>query len=191
MFQSIIHRSIILVGLLGSLSAEIIDSIKICAIRVSFNEDDLVSTTGSGNFLLESEGIDCDSYTIDPAPHDKDYFESQIMALNSYFRSVSYEKFGINIEGSVVFPSSQNGSYKLSNTMNYYNPYIENDVQERRITELFQESIITAYKEDSINFSSFDLSSGIPRGYWPGLFTSIFRSDPRGYTLNLYRSKND
>ena len=50
MFQSIIHRSIILVGLLGSLNAEIIDSIKICAIRVSFNEDDLVSTTGSGNF---------------------------------------------------------------------------------------------------------------------------------------------
>ena len=139
MFQSIIHRSIILVGLLGPISAEIIDSIKICAIRVSFNKDDLVSTTGSGNFLLESEGIDCDSYTIDPAPHDKDYFESQIMALNSYFRSVSYEKFGINIEGSVVFPSSQNGSYKLSNTMNYYNPYIENDVQERRITELFQE----------------------------------------------------
>ena len=56
-----------------------------------------------------------------------------------------------------MFPSSQNGSYKLSNTMNYYNPYIENDVQERRITELFQESIITAYQEDSINFSSFDL----------------------------------
>ena len=157
MFQSIINRSIILVGLLGSLSAEIIDSIKICAIRVSFNEDDLVSTTGSGDFLLESEGIDCGSYTIDPAPHDKDYFESQIMALNSYFRSVSYEKFGINMEGSVVFPFSQNGSYKLSNTMNYYNPYIENDVQERRITELFQESIITAYQEDSINFSSFDL----------------------------------
>ena len=104
--------------------------------------------------MLKSEGIDCDSYTIDPAPHDKDYFESQIMALNSYFRSVSYEKFGINMEGSAVFPSSQNGSYKLSNTMNYYNPYIENDVQERRITELFQESIITAYKEDSINFSS-------------------------------------
>ena len=33
------------------------------AAKNSFNEDDLVSTTGSGNFLLESEGIDCDSYT--------------------------------------------------------------------------------------------------------------------------------
>ena len=108
MFQSIIHRSIILVGLLSSLSAEIIDSIKICAIRVSFIEDNLVSTTGSGNFLLESEGIDCGSYTIDPAPHDKDYFESQIMALNSYFRSVSYEKFGIFIDILEYFGIFQN-----------------------------------------------------------------------------------
>ena len=122
MFHLIIRRPMILVGLLGFLNAEIIDSIKICAIRVSFIEDDLASTTGSGNFLLESEGIDCASYTIDPAPHNKDYFESQIMALNSYFRSVSYDKFGINMEGSVVFPSSQNGSYKLLNTMHYYNP---------------------------------------------------------------------
>ena len=147
----------ILVGLLSSINAEIIDSIKICAIRVSFNEDDLASTTGSGNFLLESEGIDCDSYTIDPAPHNKDYFESQIIALDSYFSSVSYEKFGINIDDSDVFPSSQNGSYQLSKKMNYYNPYSENDLQEGRITELFQESIVTAYNEDSINFSSFDL----------------------------------
>ena len=157
MFHLNIRRSIILVGLLGFLNAEIIDSIKICAIRVSFIEDDLASTTGSGNFLLESEGIDCGSYTIDPAPHDKDYFESQIMALDSYFSSVSYEKFGINIEGSDVFPSSQNGSYQLSKKMNYYNPYSENDLQEGKITELFQESIVTAYNEDSINFSSFDL----------------------------------
>ena len=35
----------------SSLSAEIIDSIKICAIRVSFNEDDLVSTTGVETFV--------------------------------------------------------------------------------------------------------------------------------------------
>ena len=61
-----------------------------CGIRVAFQEDDFASTTGNGKFLLESDGIDCDTYTLDPQPQDRGYFESQFAAVHSYFDAVSY-----------------------------------------------------------------------------------------------------
>ena len=78
------------------LSADIIGDITVKIIRVSFQNDDLDGTTGNGDFLYLT-GLDlCNEYTIDPLPHDKFYFESQLMAVDNYFRAVSYGKFGIN-----------------------------------------------------------------------------------------------
>ena len=103
----------ILVCLSTTLNAALDHPIKICGIRVSFLEDDLASTTGNGQFLTESQGIDCDKYTIDGPPHDRSYFESQLAAVNAYFHSVSYGKFGIDLDASHIYPSGQNSSYLL------------------------------------------------------------------------------
>ncbi|MCH2651225.1 MAG: hypothetical protein MKZ99_07510, partial [Candidatus Marinimicrobia bacterium] len=138
-------------------NAALNDSLRVCGIRVAFQEDDFASTTGNGKFLLESDGIDCDTYTLDPPPHDRGYFESQLAAVHSYFDAVSYGKFGINLEGSHVYPVGVNESYTLSQTMNYYNPYNEYDIQEKRLTELFRDAVTEAYTMDQINFSSYDL----------------------------------
>ena len=154
---SILCRSLILFGLVNFVHATINNPISICAIRISFEEDELASTTGNGNFLYEGEGINCNSYTLDPVPHDKEYFQSQLVALDSYFSSISYGKFGVNIEGSSIFPSSQNDSYQLPNKMNHYNPYNEIELQELRLTELFKEGVSAAYDADSINYSDYDL----------------------------------
>ena len=117
-------RSLILLFLLSSsIKTEIIDEIRICALRVSFKEDSLQSTTGDGSFLKENLGIDCGAYTIDPPPHDKSYFQSQLIAVNNYFRSVSYGNFGINLDESTVYPIGKDDSFVLPNKMNYYNPY--------------------------------------------------------------------
>ena len=102
-----------MVCLSDNLAAAIDEPLKICGIRVSFLEDDLASTTGSGQFLMESQGIECGAYTIDGPPHDIDYFESQLVAVNSYFTSVSYGKFGIDLERSHIYPSGQTSSYLL------------------------------------------------------------------------------
>ena len=69
-------------------------------IRISFKEDSINSTTGNGQFLLTNDGIDCGSYTIDPPPHDYNYFLSQLHSVNQYFVNVSYDTLGI-------FPDSE------------------------------------------------------------------------------------
>ena len=146
-----------MVCLSDNLAAAIDEPLKICGIRVSFLEDDLASTTGSGQFLMEPQGIECGAYTIDGPPHDIDYFESQLVAVNSYFTSVSYGKFGIDLERSHIYPSGQTSSYLLEKYMNYYNPYNEFELQEKRLTELFRDASEKAYAEDQIDFSNYDL----------------------------------
>ena len=147
----------ILVCLSTTLNATLDHPIKICGIRVSFLEDDLASTTGNGQFLTESQGIDCDKYTIDGPPHDRSYFESQLAAVNAYFHSVSYGKFGIDLDASHIYPSGQNSSYLLEQYMNYYNPYNEYELQEERLTELFRDASQKAYSQDDIDFSNYDV----------------------------------
>ena len=80
-----------------------------------------------------------------------------MVAVHSYFDAVSYGKFGINLEESHVYPAGVNESYTLSQPMNYYNPYDEYDIQEKRLTELFRDAITEAYAMDQINFSTYDL----------------------------------
>ncbi|MFQ6677916.1 MAG: T9SS type A sorting domain-containing protein [Fidelibacterota bacterium] len=148
---------IIILMIWSSLSADITGDITLKVIRVSFIEDNVDGTTGNGHFLYLPEFDTCATYTIDPAPHDQSYFQSQLKALDNYFRSVSYNTFGLDIENSVIYPSDNEGSYLLDNTMNYYHPYGEDELHENRITELFVEAIEKAYSVDGMEFSEDDL----------------------------------
>ena len=118
---------------------------KIAAIRVSFQEDDSPGTTGNGLFLLDPDTTNCGIYTIDRPPHDKAYFLSQLRAVDSYFRNVSNDTFGIDLENSKVFPDGDIESYQLDQTMDYYHPYGELDeVYEQKLVELFEDALMTA-----------------------------------------------
>lgn len=150
-------RSLILFCLLFScLKSEIINEIRICALRVSFIQDSSQSTTGNGTFLTENLGIDCGPYVIDPPPHDKSYFQSQILAVSNYFKSVSYGKFSVNIDESTVYPLGEDDSYILPYKMNYYNPYDSTEIQEKLITNLFYDALIMA-DSNGVNFENYDL----------------------------------
>ncbi|HJN98186.1 MAG TPA: hypothetical protein QGF51_04320, partial [Candidatus Marinimicrobia bacterium] len=157
MWLSSIRRSIPLVCFFSLLYSEITGDLSVCALRISFQVDSVESTTGNGQYLLESNGIDCGPYTIDPVPHDRSYFESQLKAVDAYFNDVSYGKFGIDLALSSVYPIVDNESYSLSNTMNYYNPYNQDENQDERITNLFYDAVSKAYEIDQIDFSSYDL----------------------------------
>ena len=87
-------------------ATSIVGDIRVCAIVVEFQEDDKESTTGNGQLLNYVEGIDCGEYHIDSPPHNNAYFRSQLRAVDSYFSSVSYNQFGINIDESDVYPLS-------------------------------------------------------------------------------------
>ena len=75
------------------LMASIIEPISVALIRISFEEDSTNSTTGNGQFLLTNEGINCGSYTIDPPPHDYNYFLSQLHSVNQYFENETWKIF--------------------------------------------------------------------------------------------------
>ena len=145
MSRNLFRGSILLTCILGQLYAEINGLLKICAIRVDFMEANIASSTsGSGKFLYENQGIDCGKYTIDPLPHDRDYFHSQLVSVHSYFNSVSYGKFGIDLQNSTIYPSHQDSAISLNKEMSYYNPYEQYDLQELRLTELFKDALILA-----------------------------------------------
>ena len=57
--------------------------LKICAIRVEFQEDQNELTTGNGLFNYDTTGIT--QFTIDPPPHDRSYFQDQIIAVKNYY----------------------------------------------------------------------------------------------------------
>ena len=152
-----LRRSIPLVCLFSLLIGDVTGNLRLCAIRVAFLEDTDQSSTGTGQFLMTMDGIDCETYSIDLPPHNRSYFESQLNAVDAYFTDVSYGKFGIDLDNSTVFPAGENDSYSLSNSMNYYNPYNQQDLQEERITTLFSEAVNKAYEIDGIDFSLYDL----------------------------------
>ena len=141
----------------STVSAQIIGDRVVKIIRVSFQEDDADGTTGNGDFLYTAEYDTCGNYAVDPAPHDKTYFISQLKAVDNYFRNVSYGKFGINLDNSRVYPDDNQSSYVLSNTMDSYHPYGEDDIYEQRLTELFTEAVELAYSTDGFEPSNDDL----------------------------------
>ena len=142
MSRNLFGWSILLTCLLGQLNAEINGLLKICAIRVDFIEANITSsTTGSGKFLYENQGIDCGKYTIDPLPHDRDYFHSQLVSVHSYFNSVSYGKFGIDLENSTIYPSHQDSAINLNREMSYYNPYEQYRPSRITVDRTFQRCI--------------------------------------------------
>ena len=139
--------------------------ISILVIRTSFAQDDDVSTTGDGQFLLDAYEGECTPYVLDSPPHDREYFEAHLQALDSYFSSVSKEQFGINILNSLVLPIDTLGSYSLASTMAYYNPYGDEELQELRLAELFRDALQAAYvDEGGIDFDAYDLITVVHAG---------------------------
>ncbi|MFH1851737.1 MAG: T9SS type A sorting domain-containing protein [Candidatus Neomarinimicrobiota bacterium] len=149
--------TVLLIAVVCQLPARITGDLRIAAVRVSFHEDNSPGTTGTGQFLYAVEYDTCANYTIDPAPHDKNYFRSQIYAVDNYFRSVSYDQFGIDTANSRIFPAGLQDSYQLADSMSHYHRYGEDDLYERRVTELFRAALELAWTTDTIDFSDYDL----------------------------------
>jgi hypothetical protein len=146
----------ILIFSLQHISGDVIGQKKVICLRVQFHEDQSSGTTGNGHFLMNPDTT-CGNYIIDPPPHDKAFFQSQLKAVNNYFQSVSYQKFGIDLEQSQIFPESNDSVFTLPFSMNYYNPYGEpEELKEERLVKLFKDAISLADSLNSIPFEDFD-----------------------------------
>ena len=155
---------IVLLATVLPLQVAIGQDLKILGLRVDFIADNHEGTTGNGKFLLFNQSGVCANYTVDPPPHNKSYFESQLKALNSYFKSVSNDQFGIDLDNSDIFPTDSELSYTMPDSMSYYHPFFSDlseeeslSLYEERIVELFSDAIITASETDEILFSQYNL----------------------------------
>ncbi|MEJ2055205.1 MAG: hypothetical protein P8X42_14915, partial [Calditrichaceae bacterium] len=129
-----------------------ITSINICAIRVQFQQDDNDLTTGDGHFIIDS--VTTDPYAIDPAPHNRLYFQDQLLAAANYFKKVSNGRVAVTGD---VFPLSDSGAYQLPHKMGYYNPNTIDAEINRGIGQLFIDAVEAADISDDINFNNYDL----------------------------------
>nr|MBN2276740.1 VCBS repeat-containing protein [candidate division Zixibacteria bacterium] len=111
-----------------AIPAGVVDTIRVLSLRFDFIQEspDDPLTTGNGKYDMRTfeQFRDEEGHEIDPAPHNRQYFESHLQALANYYSFVSDFKVVIEYE---VFPRQTDSVYHLSHEMDYYggvNPYI-------------------------------------------------------------------
>jgi M6 family metalloprotease-like protein len=134
---------------LESLRGAAADTLDLLAIRVDFVSDAIPQTTGDGRFVLSLS----DKNIIDPPPHNRAYFEAQLLALKNYFASVSRGQLILRYQ---VFPAGDDDAFHLDQPMNYYAPGRRDPNSDKRLAELFQDGFKKAEVSGAIDFSKFD-----------------------------------
>lgn len=130
------------------LRSETTDTVRILALRVQFVKDSLKTTTGDGLFDLSSSS----EYIIDRPPHDKLYFEHQLLALRNYFSAVSNGKLVLETQ---VLPSGNTDAYELTQNMVYYSGEEDAQKQKQRWAELLRDAVLAARAQNDPQFSRY------------------------------------
>jgi hypothetical protein len=122
-----------------------IDTLRILAVMVEFQTDNIEQTTGDGTFQLTGSPAQ-----IDPPPHDSAYFRNKIRFVENYFRKVSHGK--LTITGDVL-----GQRVTLSKPMAAYSPPTTGN-DNRKLAELAVESWhIADSLHPEIDFSKYDV----------------------------------
>ncbi len=123
-------------------------TIRILALRAEFQPDALATTTGDGRFDLSTNS----SYHLDHPPHDRRYFEHQLLALSHYFHTVSRGKVKISAD---VFPIQNHLAYTLPHDMVYYSGQEEEALKQKGWAELLHDALQAAAAQGGIDFSAY------------------------------------
>ncbi len=127
-------------------------TVRIAVIRVAFQKDANELTTGDGTFMIDT--LTTTPFAIDPAPHNRTYFNDQLLAASNYFSAVSAGKLRLK---ATVFPKTQNGNYTLAHPMAFYNPNTSQDDIDTGVARLFADALLAADRDTDIDFNNYDL----------------------------------
>jgi len=125
------------------------DTLHLLALRAEFLADDLATTTGNGKFDLSATS----SYTVDRPPHNRTYFQHQLLALHNYFNRVSQGRVCLKAD---VFPLEQDRAYQLAQNMVYYSGQENEATEKMRWAELLRDVLLLAEKDGVIDFARYD-----------------------------------
>ncbi len=124
-------------------------TLQILALRVEFLADEVKTTTGNGRFDLSTQS----EYSLDRPPHNRTYFQDQLLALHTYFSRISGGRLSLQAE---VFPSAETSAYQLAHDMVHYSGQENAALQEKRRAELLRDAITAAAADPEIDFSKYD-----------------------------------
>ena len=125
--------------------------IRVLAIKAQFKKEtpDDSRTTGDGNFDLRTVGqfeLD-EGHTIDPAPHNNEYFRAHLQALNAYYETVSNGRVTLVYD---VYPTESTAAYQLDSSMAYYGL----QSPEFGLTEFYIDAFAKADADPALQFVS-------------------------------------
>jgi len=135
----------------AALPDDIVDTLTIIALRVdfSFEDPDDASTTGRGVFDLRDTAtfLAEEGHAMDPAPHNRHYFEAHLRSLAQYWKIVSNGKLQLVYE---VLPAESDSAYHLGKSIAHYG---EQDPS-YGLGEFFHDALDAAYQAegDSLSF---------------------------------------
>jgi M6 family metalloprotease-like protein len=160
------------------------DTVRVLGIRVDFLKDSGGSlTTSDGKFNLRDN--DEVGALVDPPPHNRDYFMSQLQALSKYYDAQSYGQLVIEYD---VYPAERDSAYHLNDIMDY-GPWVlaQDSVIVREARDFLIDSIKEADSHDTIDFSRYDACIVFHAG--PDFQSDINGDSPRdipSYTVPLF-----
>ncbi len=125
------------------------DTVDVCAIRIEFVPDQMTGTLGDGTMGSAFET----GLLIDPLPHDRAYFEDHLLFLRHYYQTVSENK--VPFGRLDVYPVEEDSVYRAAYPMWHYNYNMDDELLNRRLTELFLEALQLA-DSAGVNFSDND-----------------------------------
>ncbi|HOT97796.1 MAG TPA: T9SS type A sorting domain-containing protein [bacterium] len=124
-------------------------AVRILALRVEFVADAVATTTGTGRFDYSTTA----THPLDRPPHNRTYFQHQLLGLANYFARVSGGRVQIS---SDVFPEAENEAYQLQHDMVWYSGTEDEKLQQQRWAELLRDALQLAAAGGGIDFSRYD-----------------------------------
>jgi M6 family metalloprotease-like protein len=127
-------------------------TVRILVLRTDFLKDTPGSkTTGDGRFDLRT---DAEGPGIDPPPHNRQYFDSQMHALKRYYDAVMNGHLRIEWD---VYPAESDSAYHLPDTKRY-GPWVFSnsnpDVYEHAL-DFVEDALAAADADPAIDFSRY------------------------------------
>ncbi len=171
----------------------IVDTVRVCAIRIEFEPDSTPRTTGDGTFDYRPR--EEAPHPFDPPPHNRSYFQSHMEALQRYYLAVSDSQ--VFIEYS-VYPDGEELAYRLPDSMGYYGElgWMGSSMADR-MQQFSKDSweLALSYSEfDAWAYDAFiifhagsdwqnDVASQYPEyvAWWPDIFVPSPDDLPTGY----------
>lgn len=131
------------------------DSLRVCLIRVDFRTDRSGDSTSTpdGRFDLRTDVI----APVDPAPHNRAFYQTHIEALNRFYEAQSSNH--LHITGT-VFPTEPDSAFHLGDTADYGPWAITADALTVDVAaeaeRLIKDSLEAARRSGQVDFNAFD-----------------------------------